>query len=200
LHDEVFVVPDALTNQSFAQNPHVIGPPYIRFYAGAPLTIQPGIRVGAFCISDVKPREFTPYQVTLLRGPSRLVIDEFWLHHLETSGQAETQLLASETREQPLDFESWILLTSAQIRAARGLLNWSIREPADAAGISPASVKRMEIPGELSVRRISVEAVVRAFEEHGVQFTREPDGSIGVIKRFCLLSAQTSEGARDYSS
>jgi hypothetical protein len=148
----------------------------------------------------VKPREFTPYQVTLLRGPSRLVIDEFWLHHLETSGQAETQLLASETREQPLDFESWILLTSAQIRAARGLLNWSIREPADAAGISPASVKRMEIPGELSVRRISVEAVVRAFEEHGVQFTREPDGSIGVIKRFCLLSAQTSEGARDYSS
>jgi len=199
LHDEVFVVPDALTNQSFAQNPHVMGPPYIRFYAGAPLTIRPGPCWGPLYLR-CETAEFSSYQVTLLRGLSRLVIDELWLHHLETSGQAETQLFASETREQPLDFESWILPTSAQIRAARGLLNWSIRELADAASISPASVKRMEISGELSARRTSVEAVVRAFEDHGVQFTREPGGSIAVVKRSRLLSARTSEEVRDYSS
>ena len=154
--------------------------------------------MGAFCISDVKPREFSPHQVTLLRGLSSLVIDEIWLHHLEISGQAETQLFTSETTEQSLDFESWILPTSAQIRAARGLLNWSIRELAEAANISPASVKRMEISGELSVRRTSVDAVVRAFEHHGVQFTREPDGAVGVVHKISSSGRSSSEEVSDY--
>jgi|UPI0004B8B9DC hypothetical protein len=200
LRDEVFVVPDARADQTFMENPHVLGAPYIRFYAGAPLTIRPGIRLGAFCVSDVKPREFSQHEVMLLRGLSRLVIDELWLHHLSVSGQAEIQWLPSEAREQPFEFETWIPPTSAQIRAARGLLNWSIRELADAANISPASVKRMEISGELSVRRSSVEAVVRAFEEYGIKFTREPDGSLWVGQSSRLMRIPASEEVREYSS
>jgi hypothetical protein len=200
LHDEVFVVPDARADQTFMENPHVLGAPYIRFYAGAPLTIRPGIRLGAFCVSDVKPREFSQHEVMLLRGLSRLVIDELWLHHLSVSGQAEIEWLPSEAREQPFEFETWIPPTSAQIRAARGLLNWSIRELADAANISPASVKRMEISGELSVRRSSVEAVVRAFEEYGIKFTREPDGSLWVGQSSRLMRIPASEEVREYSS
>jgi hypothetical protein len=197
LHDEVFVVPDALADSTFGNNPHVVGPPFIRFYAGAPLTIRPGIRLGAFCISDVRPREFSQYQTTLLRGLGRLVVDEIWLHHLDVSGHVETQFHTSGTTDQSLDFETWILPTSAQIRAARGLLNWSIRELAEAANISPASVKRMEISGELSVRRSSVDAVVRAFEQHGVQFTREPDGAVGVARKSPLGAVRVPEEA-DY--
>ncbi|WP_162820517.1 GAF domain-containing protein [Microvirga calopogonii] len=193
LHDEVFVVPDALADQTFSKNPHVMGHPFLRFYAGVPLTIRPGIRLGAFCISDVRPHEFSQYQTTLLRGLGRLVVDEIWLHHLEVSGQVETQFHASGSMDQSLDFETWILPTSAQIRAARGLLNWSIRELAEAASISPASVKRMEISGELSVRRTSVDAVVRAFEQHGVQFTREPDGTVGVARRSQLGDVRIPE-------
>jgi hypothetical protein len=200
LHDEVFVVPDALADSSFAKNPHVAGPPYIRFYAGVPLAIRPSIRLGAFCVSDVKPREFSEHQMALLRGLGRLVIDELWIHHLETSGQADSQWTPSETREQPLAFETWIPPTSAQIRAARGLLNWSIGELADAANISPASVKRMEISGELSVRRSSVEAVVRAFEEYGVKFSREPDGSLWVGQKSRLMRIPACEEVREYSS
>ncbi len=180
LHNEVFVVPDALADRTFAKNPYVVGEPHIRFYAGAPLTIRPGIRLGALCVSDLKPRTFSQHQMTLLRSLGRLVVDELWLHHLEVTGQANTQPLPSDPREPSLDFETWIAPTSAQIRAARGLLNWSTRELADAANISPTSVKRMEIHGETSVRRDSVDAVVLAFQEHGVKFTRAPDGSLGV--------------------
>lgn len=180
LHDEVFVVPDALADRNFAKSPYVVGPPHIRFYAGAPLTIRPGIRLGALCVSDLKPREFNQHQMTLLRGLGRLVVDELWLHHLEVTGQANTQPLPSDPREPPLDFETWIAPTSAQIRAARGLLNWSTRELADAANISPTSVKRVEIHGETSARRDSLDAIVLAFREQGVKFTRGPDGSLGV--------------------
>lgn len=155
--------------------------------------IRLGIRLGAFCISDLGPREFSPHQTSLLRGLSRLVVDEIWLHHLEVSGHVETQFHASGLMDQALDFETLILPTSAQIRAARGLLNWSIRELAEASSISPASVKRMEISGELSVRRTSVDAVVRAFEQHGVQFTREPDGTVGVARRSQLGDVRIPE-------
>lgn len=200
LHDEVFVVPDALADRTFAKNPYVIGEPHIRFYAGAPLTIRPGIRLGALCVSDLKPREFSQRQTMLLRSLGRLVVDELWLHHLEVSGQADTQPLPTDTREGSLDFDTWIAPTSAQIRAARGLLNWSTRELADAANISPTSVKRVEIHGETSVRRDSLEAIVLAFQEHGVKFTRAPDGTLGVAQRSPKRSAPVSDEARDHSS
>jgi hypothetical protein len=198
LHDEVFVVQDASVDRSFAKNPYVAGPPYLRFYAGAPLTIRPGIRLGALCVSDVKPRTFSQHQMTLLRSLGRLVVDELWLHHLEVSGQAETQPLPSDLKEPSLDFDTWVAPTSAQIRAARGLLNWSTRELADAANISPTSVKRVEIHGESSVRRDSLDAIVLAFEEQGVKLTRASDGTLGVIQTSSRRSA--SDEARDRSS
>lgn len=41
--------------------PLVTGPPYIRFYAGAPLRTAEGYNVGSLCIVDDKPRtECTP--------------------------------------------------------------------------------------------------------------------------------------------
>jgi hypothetical protein len=200
LHDEVFVVPDARADRTVAKNPYVWGPPHIRFYAGAPLTIRPGIRLGALCVSDLKPWEFSQHQMTLLRSLGRLVVDELWLHHLEDSGQADMQPLPSDTREPSLDFDTWIAPTGAQIRAARELLNWSTRELADAANISPTSVKRVEIHGETSVRRDSLEAIVLAFREQGVNFTRAPDGTLGVTQTSSGLSVPVSDEARDHSS
>jgi hypothetical protein len=73
LHDEVFVAPDAWADQTFAPNPYVVGEPHIPFYAGAPLTIQPGIRLGALCVTDSKPRDLCPEEAELLRGLGRLV-------------------------------------------------------------------------------------------------------------------------------
>jgi GAF domain-containing protein len=36
----------------------VTGEPFIRFYAGAPLIYREGVRLGAFCLIDMKPRTF----------------------------------------------------------------------------------------------------------------------------------------------
>lgn len=52
-------MPDATQDERFAANPLVIGEPFIRFYAGAPLIYLRNIRLGGLCLLDPHPREFT---------------------------------------------------------------------------------------------------------------------------------------------
>jgi len=56
VYDEVMVVPDAAADPRFAANPLVLGAPFIRFYAGAPLITAGGQRIGTLCVIDSKPR------------------------------------------------------------------------------------------------------------------------------------------------
>jgi hypothetical protein len=154
--------------------------PHIRFYAGAPLTIKPGIRLGALCVTDNKPRDLCREKATLLRSLGRLVVDELWLHHLEVTGQAVTQEVRSGEVDLGFDFDTPKYPTSDQIRAARGLLNWSSQDLANAAGVSLASIKRIETLGETSVRKWVLSNVVQAFDQQGVRFIRKPDGLMGV--------------------
>ncbi|THV02842.1 hypothetical protein K435DRAFT_836182 [Dendrothele bispora CBS 962.96] len=59
--DEPMVILDTLQDWRFAKNPHVIGTPHIRFYAGAPLRTQDGFNIGSLAVIDDAPRdEFTP--------------------------------------------------------------------------------------------------------------------------------------------
>lgn len=72
------------------------------------------------------------------------------------------------------------MLTTAQIRAARALLNWSQPKLAEAAKLSLPTITRME--GALGPSRstqANVEAVRRAFEDAGVVFLSERAASSG---------------------
>ncbi len=57
--DEVLVVCDARQDARFATNPLVAGLPFLRFYAGAPLSYVRGVRLGAFCLLDTRPRDLS---------------------------------------------------------------------------------------------------------------------------------------------
>lgn len=52
---EPFVILNATEDPHFATNPLVTGAPHIRFYAGAPISVN-GFTLGSFCIIDSKPR------------------------------------------------------------------------------------------------------------------------------------------------
>ena len=60
-------VPDVLNDPRFADNPAVAGSLRVRFYAGAPLALENGSRVGTLCIADHRPRLLDNAQLEALR-------------------------------------------------------------------------------------------------------------------------------------
>jgi hypothetical protein len=75
-------------------------------------------------------------------------------------------------------------LTSAQIRASRGLLRWSAEHLAREAALSLATIKRAEAADyETSMTTANDLAVRRALEAAGVEFIDENGGGPGVRLR-----------------
>lgn len=77
LGDGAFVIPDALQDERFADNPLVAGPPHVRFYAGCPLRGPGGRKLGTLCIIDSKPRAFSDEDVEMLVDLALMVEREF---------------------------------------------------------------------------------------------------------------------------
>lgn len=67
LSRELFIIPDALADSRFADNPLVTGDPHIRFYAGCPLYALDGSALGSLCIIDRQPRELSIAEQQVLR-------------------------------------------------------------------------------------------------------------------------------------
>ena len=77
---DILVVPDALRDDLFADNPFVVGEPGVRFYAGAPLITHDGYNLGTLCLIDSNPREaLSEAQKATLVDLAAMVIDELEL-------------------------------------------------------------------------------------------------------------------------
>ncbi|WP_019905492.1 PAS domain S-box protein [Methylobacterium sp. 77] len=64
---DILVVPDARLDQRFAENPLVTGADPIVFYAGVPLCLASGHRVGSFCLISRNTRDFSTEDAASLR-------------------------------------------------------------------------------------------------------------------------------------
>jgi PAS domain-containing protein len=74
------------------------------------------------------------------------------------------------------------LITGAQIRAARGILNWSVRSLADRAGLSTGVVRRIEEQDGLAKNADdAIFKIKDALSAGGVEFFVLPDGEAGVF-------------------
>jgi PAS domain S-box-containing protein len=71
--DALFEVPDATRDERFAANPHVTGEPDVRFYAGAPIVLPGGERIGTVCVIDRTPRQLDGQQRTMLQSLAAIV-------------------------------------------------------------------------------------------------------------------------------
>jgi GAF domain-containing protein len=74
LDRELMIVPDALADARFHDNPLVREDPHIRFYAGAPITTPEGFTLGTLCVIDRQARDLSPDQKAALRALSRQVL------------------------------------------------------------------------------------------------------------------------------
>lgn len=68
------IISDAQKDPGFQEMELVKGPPYIRFYAGAPLVTPTGAIIGTLCVVDLEPRSLTSEQVQALEALARQVM------------------------------------------------------------------------------------------------------------------------------
>ncbi|MCP3981215.1 MAG: sensor domain-containing diguanylate cyclase [bacterium] len=72
--DQLMVVPDALNDERFVDNPLVVEDPKVRFYAGAPLRTVQGSALGTLCVVDHRPRRLDAERREALLALSRQVV------------------------------------------------------------------------------------------------------------------------------
>ncbi|MGJ5629127.1 sensor domain-containing diguanylate cyclase [Nostoc sp. CALU 1950] len=77
--EDILVVPNAIKDDRFNNNPLVKGNPKIRFYAGAPLITPDGLPIGTLCVLDTIPHHLSYQQLDALRRLSRQAIAQMEL-------------------------------------------------------------------------------------------------------------------------
>jgi PAS domain S-box-containing protein len=98
--DAVFEVGDARHDSRFATHSLVAGEPQVRFYAGAPLVLPGGERIGTVCVLDRVPRALGELQREMLRHLASTVVAALAerRRHLDVTAE----LAASEARYRTL--------------------------------------------------------------------------------------------------
>ncbi len=124
---EVMVVPDAAADPRFSRNPLVRGDPHIRFYAGAPLVLADGHRVGTLCVIDPAPRDgFSAREAEILQLMARQVVALLERRQARQERRI-AQLIAQTTTDAIVctDVHSRITLWN---RGAEAMFGWSAEE------------------------------------------------------------------------
>ena len=71
---DLFLIPDTHQDPRLSKNPFVIGEPFVRFYAGAPLWSEDHLPMGSLCVIDRQPRVMTAREQELLVKISRIAM------------------------------------------------------------------------------------------------------------------------------
>ncbi|KAF0568749.1 Two-component system sensor histidine kinase/response regulator hybrid [Psychrobacter nivimaris] len=99
LSDDVFVVADTLEDSRFRENPMVVGPPYLRFYAGAPIILYEennSYRLGALCLLDTKPNhDFDKQQAKILAEFAKMAADALKLQDKQRDAKRANEMKSS---------------------------------------------------------------------------------------------------------
>ena len=99
LQERTFIIPDALEDPDFADNPMVTNPPFVRFYAGHPLAFGP-YKFGTLCIIDQKPRQLDYEEIDILESLARWAENELKLNmYSKAQGDLIRRLKAAQRRE-----------------------------------------------------------------------------------------------------
>jgi PAS domain S-box-containing protein len=184
---KVLEVADAREDPRFADNPLVLGDPHIRAYAGAPLAMPGGERIGTLCVVDHRPHRLSAAQKRQLERLAGVVVEAL----LQRERVAAQTMAKQREAEQALrDGLAWFreLASGAPVGLyhadAQGRSTWSNAQHQQITGLTAE-----QIMGDGWVQAIHPEdsdAVFRAWRvcaEGGPPFDmrlrmRRPDGEL----------------------
>lgn len=125
--DEVLVVEDAQSDPRFEHSALVLGPPYIRFYAGAPIRDDRGFALGTVCVIDTRPRTLTVVQHNALQALARQTASLLQLRVLSEQREQRARSLERELAQaQALGREAEQFLHHAKRVSSLGMVAASI--------------------------------------------------------------------------
>jgi len=148
LGDKPMVVPDATQDPRFSDNRLVVGEPYIRFYAGAPLITSDGLRLGTICVIDKHPRPaLQAHQLTALENLAAHVVEllEFRLakRHLARTRHELAEQVHELARQR--DLWSKIEQRATMAMEAGRIGYWEREAGSDRVSFSPMLEEMLEL-------------------------------------------------------
>lgn len=168
---ETFTVLDATRDPRFRENPLVVGPPHIRFYAGTPIVIK-GAAIGTLCVIDDKPRpSFGPDDEECLSAFAQIVEDELALReHM----REDAEILVEKFRD------AHRLAQAGEAAKAQflALMSHELRTPLNAI-IGFADCIAQEIMGPIDPA---------AYKEFAEQIAKGGRHQLGLIDRLLALT------------
>jgi len=173
LSEEIFIINDAAGNPDFADNPLVTGPPFIRFYAGAPLHSPRGDRIGTLCIIDHNPRRLDSAEQRILRDLANCVESELTFTSLHESGR----FLMAITDASPGLVAYWDKDLRCRF-ANRGYLEWFGKKPEEVVG-----EKMIDLLGDrlFAMNEPYIRGAQAGQPQHFERTLTKADGSIGYV-------------------
>lgn len=157
----LFLVGDATRDPRFRDNPLVTGPPFVRFYAGAPLVMSSGLPMGTLCIIDTVPRELTEVQQKALSALAR-----------QASAQLELRRFAVEQKK----LTDYLVESEDRFRSAIESLQEGIVLQERSGAITIANQRAETILGLTSSQLLgnsSYSPDWRAIQENGLPYAGE---------------------------
>ncbi len=194
---DVLVVEDATTDPRFRESPLVLGPPYIRFYAGAPIRDESGYALGTVCIIDIWPRVLSDQQRAALLALARQTAA--LLQYRLLNDQREKHAAALELELENAQNQSQALernLRHSQRVSSLGMLTASIAH--DFNNLLQALSASLQLIHMRSRRPIDVERAMQAVE-HGRQLVTRLLTSVrhDGPELICIDVSERLDAARD---
>jgi diguanylate cyclase (GGDEF)-like protein len=131
LGDAPLVIEDATADPRFRTVALVAGAAGVRFYAGVPLVLWPGLPVGTLCLADTAPRRLSAEEAARLQDLTEIVVAQ--LRHHEARVASETEAARRRSSEDALSEANRNLTLAEQmahighwrVDLASGALTWS---------------------------------------------------------------------------
>jgi len=152
---ETLVVPDTTRDPRFEGNPFVINAPEVRFYAGVPITIDEGLRVGTLCVLDTRPRQLFSDERRALEIIARQAAAHLRADRLEWTAVDAMTGLATE-----LAVNRWLICQRHD--RTRAAIHLEILDPTEIdVSFRPTALRlRAAAPADATVARIGGNNVV----------------------------------------